>query len=364
MSKDLSCPSCKSEATQRLAIVYEHGLSDINTTSSSVGLGIGGGGLGIGGAKSRTKPPEILFHKNFFCLMKRFSKKIRNITIENYFSKALLLVVNIRSHWDLSHAMTMAGLPKKSEFYKAMRYRYLRTYYLGGRFSVAERLAVAAYHYMAVAKNFTQEFLVVSQLQGYKLWSKETEGGVIDIHLRFPYTYNYDGDLCLALGSQGKDVCIITLSIAPGNIVNSTKQRILLISGIQGIAGKIDVIRNVTEICNNVTPMHLLIMAAETLADAVGATEIVGIGNRQMLRDQSQENDRCAFDYDAFWMPIVGKDAPDKTYHMNLPFMDKPIDLIPAKHRSRARKRRELRNQIREDIQTQAYFSLKTNCLK
>jgi len=61
---------------------------------------------------------------------------------------------------------------------------------------------------------------------------------------------------------------------------------------------------------------------------------------------------------------MVGKDTPDETYHMNLPFMDKPIELIPAKHRSRARKRRELRNQIREDIHTQAYFGLKTHCLK
>jgi uncharacterized protein VirK/YbjX len=315
-------------------------------------------------SSTMSKPPAPLSQEKMFSPMTRAWKKIRHVVLENNLSKLLLLILNIRSHWALSHAMTMAGLPKKAEFHPFMRFRYLRTYYLGGRFSVAARQVVATHHYLAVAKNFKQEFLVTSRVQGYKLWHKESEGEVFDIHLRFPYAYNYDGDLCLALGSQGEDACIVTLSIAPGHIINSAERRVLLISGIQGIAGKIDTIRKVTEICNNVSPVHLLIMAAEALADTLGASEIVGIGNRQMPSDQRQKNDRNAFDYDAFWMPMVGKDAPEETYHMNLPFMDKPIELIPAKHRSRARKRRELRNQIREDIHAQAYLGLKANCLK
>ncbi|WP_158903626.1 DUF535 family protein [Burkholderia sp. L27(2015)] len=311
-----------------------------------------------------SEPPVPLLQEKPVSSVSRVWEKIRHVFLENNLSKLLLLILNIRSHWALSHAMTLAGLPKEAEFYKSMRFRYLRTYYLGGRFSIAARLAIATHHYITVAKNFKQEFLVASRGHGYKLWNKETEGEVFDIHLRFPYAYNYDGDLCLALGSQGEDAYIVTLSIAPGHIVNSAERRVLLISGIQGIAGKIDTIRKVTEVCNNVSPVHLLIMAAEALADTVGASAIVGIGNRQMPSDQGPKDDRHAFDYDAFWMPMVGKDAPEKTYHMHLPFMDKPIELIPAKHRSRARKRRELRNQIREDIHTQAFFGLRTNCLK
>lgn len=54
MSKELNCPSCSSEATQKLSLVYEGGYSDINTTSSSVGLGLAGGRLGVGAGKTRT----------------------------------------------------------------------------------------------------------------------------------------------------------------------------------------------------------------------------------------------------------------------------------------------------------------------
>jgi len=315
-------------------------------------------------SSSMSKPPVPLLREKPVSSMTRVWGKIKHVVLENNLSKLLLLILNIRSHWALSHAMTMAGLPKEAEFYKSMRFRYLRAYYLGGRFSIAARLAVATHHYIAVAKNFKQDFLVMSRGRGYKLWNKESEGEVFDIHLRFPYVYNYDGDLCLALGAQGEDAYIITLSIAPGHIVDSAERRVLLISGIQGIAGKIDAIRKVTEVCNNVSPVHLLIMAAEALAETVGASAIVGIGNRQMPSGQRSEDDRQAFDYDAFWMPMVGKDEPDETYHMTLPFMDKPIELIPAKHRSRARKRRELRNQIREEIHTQAFSGLRANCLK
>lgn len=55
MPTDLACPSCKSDATQKLSIVFENGISDVNTTSRSVGLGVGRGGLALGGAKIKTE---------------------------------------------------------------------------------------------------------------------------------------------------------------------------------------------------------------------------------------------------------------------------------------------------------------------
>jgi hypothetical protein len=45
MSSHLNCPSCKSDATQRLSVIFEHGISDINTSSSTSGIGIGQGGF-------------------------------------------------------------------------------------------------------------------------------------------------------------------------------------------------------------------------------------------------------------------------------------------------------------------------------
>lgn len=55
MSLDLSCPSCKSDITQRLSVVYEHGISDVKTSTRSTGIGFGRGGIGLGLGRSKTK---------------------------------------------------------------------------------------------------------------------------------------------------------------------------------------------------------------------------------------------------------------------------------------------------------------------
>lgn len=271
------------------------------------------------------------------------------------------LLLNARSHFTLSDAMTRAGLPRKAEFYKSMRFRYLRKYYLGGGFSVSDRLAVATNHYTVLAQHFRPEFVVQSQSHGYQLWNKENNGDVYAIHLRFPYFYNFDGDLCLTFTCNDVDVCVISLSIAPGHIAGSSARQVVLISGIQGIVGKIDQVRSITENCNNVTPAHMLVMAAEMLATTVGARAVVGLGAGE---ESKAADERCLFDYDAFWMPLLGKEQAQPTYQLELPFVDKPIELIPAKHRGRARKRRELRTQMRESIHAQALASLRSDCLK
>jgi hypothetical protein len=51
---DFICPSCKSDNIQRLSVVYEGGLSDINTKSKGTAIGIGRGGIGVGVGASKT----------------------------------------------------------------------------------------------------------------------------------------------------------------------------------------------------------------------------------------------------------------------------------------------------------------------
>ena len=43
---EFACTTCKSDNIQRLAVVYEGGLSNIRTQSTGVGVGMGRGGLG------------------------------------------------------------------------------------------------------------------------------------------------------------------------------------------------------------------------------------------------------------------------------------------------------------------------------
>lgn len=48
------CKACESENVQRLSVIYESGLSDINTKSRAAGIGFGRGGIGVGVGRSKT----------------------------------------------------------------------------------------------------------------------------------------------------------------------------------------------------------------------------------------------------------------------------------------------------------------------
>jgi len=54
MSNHFNCPVCSSDQTQRFSVIYEQGLSDINTRSKTVGAGVGGSNLGLGALRTKT----------------------------------------------------------------------------------------------------------------------------------------------------------------------------------------------------------------------------------------------------------------------------------------------------------------------
>ena len=51
---DFVCPSCNSNNIQRLSVIYEAGLSNINTRSKGTAIGFGRGGIGLGVGASKT----------------------------------------------------------------------------------------------------------------------------------------------------------------------------------------------------------------------------------------------------------------------------------------------------------------------
>lgn len=51
----IQCQSCGNENVQRLSVVYEGGMSEINAKESGMGVGLGSGGVGFGLGSSRIK---------------------------------------------------------------------------------------------------------------------------------------------------------------------------------------------------------------------------------------------------------------------------------------------------------------------
>lgn len=51
----MSCPACGSDDWKTASLVYQEGLTNVDTATKSVGLGVGGGHVGVGIGRGKTK---------------------------------------------------------------------------------------------------------------------------------------------------------------------------------------------------------------------------------------------------------------------------------------------------------------------
>ncbi|MBV8622486.1 MAG: DUF535 family protein [Herbaspirillum sp.] len=246
----------------------------------------------------------------------------------------------------LNTAMCNAGITSVIHYTWKTRYRCLRSSYLRGAFSTRQNLKIATLHYLTLVKHARPDFLKIASNEGFLLWQHRADNGhSYRIHLRYPYFYNFDGDLAFCMDCDGADIYVVSATIAPGELLGLPMQNAMLVAGIQGINGRLDDIRTATEACNNVSPPHMLLAAVEAFSLQLDIRDMVGIASLPGRQAQNQ-----GYSYDSFWQPLSGQDRAGFFHHIPLPFSDKPLESIQAKHRSRARKRRELRNAIRQEI--------------
>lgn len=259
-------------------------------------------------------------------------------------------------HLRLLRLMRAAGIRARPASPSAASYRYLRVNYLGGGLPLDTCLSIATSHYRHLASLFSAAVLGQARRQGCALWEKTSDDHRLDIILRYPYEYNFDADLCLTMGLDGKDIYILSFSLCHGRLIGAGDDQVLLIASIQGQSGKMAQIRQATAACQDIAPPQLLLAAAEALAQAVGIAKIAGAGAGtadEAMPDRGAAPQRC-FDYDMFWRCITGASIGRRWYVMALPFEDKPIVSVAAKHRGRTRTRRAIRDQFRADILQQA----------
>ena len=51
----MNCPTCGSDDWKAASLVYQEGLTNVDTATKSVGLGVGGGHVGVGIGRGKTK---------------------------------------------------------------------------------------------------------------------------------------------------------------------------------------------------------------------------------------------------------------------------------------------------------------------
>jgi uncharacterized protein VirK/YbjX len=155
--------------------------------------------------------------------------------------------------------------------------------------------------------------------------------------------HDLEGELMLAFWLGDDWIYTASLTLAHSALADGGGS-VLLITGLQGAAGKLALIRQATRACVDIAPPYLLLAAARGLAGSLGVERILAVGNARQL---AKAAGKAAFDYDRFWASLGGVPTGDGFHRIPAALPDKPA-AGALQHLSREGRRRLLKRDIAE----------------
>jgi len=159
----------------------------------------------------------------------------------------------------------------------------------------------------------------------------------------------FEGDLLLEFRLNGQALFHVSMSVAPGRLVDSTAARAILVARVQGVRGKWDEIRHATKLCADVSPPFLLMAAVQAIARATDIACIAGVRNTQKQWQPGLQNPDMLFDYDQFWMKLSST-VGAKFCLMPVPMDRRPIEQVSANHRRRTLVKRQFKRWVEDTV--------------
>ncbi|MDB5989004.1 MAG: hypothetical protein JWQ10_407 [Herbaspirillum sp.] len=268
----------------------------------------------------------------------------RSIFTLQTWRRAVLLLINLRQHLKLIRILSHPQATQLIIRYPELSYKYLRNY-IALDISTTTCLAILIEHYSYLQKHFKSDFLDIVYHSTIRLWSQRIDDISVEIVLDFPHTIDFEGDLCLIFKKDQVSIYRIIFVIANGSSFGLANDHVIFISSVQGM-GDFEDVKQATKVCRDIQPAQLLMAAMNGVGMALGVDTIVGIGNK----NQISQGDKFYFSYDKFFENYGDLIPTSNFYKMPLPYAEKPLDLIDARHRKRSLQKRIFKNEIRDQV--------------
>lgn len=260
--------------------------------------------------------------------------------------RAVYALRYLRSHVQLMRVMAQPGLAGLVRRRPRTLFKYLHRNYLAAGLDNRGRLAILTHHYAALAGAFPAPFLRALHAAGIELWRLPGTAAAVDITLGAP-RHDFEGELLLTLRVEREPVYTATVTLAPADALGAGDARVLLVTCVQGGAGRLALIRQATRACANAPPPYLLLAACAGLAAAFGAERIAAVGNTRQL---SKVAGRARFDYDRFWTGLGATPTRHGFYLFPARLPERPLCAFPSRHRSREVRKRDLKRSLAASV--------------
>jgi uncharacterized protein VirK/YbjX len=184
---------------------------------------------------------------------------------------------------------------------------------------------------------------------GVLIWRKHMGGDVPDmsICLELSKLAPMEGELQLRFSFRS-DLFVLTFTIADGKVFGSDLPTVIFIGGVQGHVGRREELREASRLNDEISPITMLILTIRAIAGALGVSEILAIAEDDHV--SLSYAPPFSFNYARLWGDVGGKRV-GRYYRIPLAAPHKDLSDVSATHRSRARRRREAKDSIRQQIE-------------
>ena len=212
--------------------------------------------------------------------------------------------------------------------------------------SVSERASMVAHHYQLLRERLGVDFLNNSIENEVLIWSATDDPQGPRIIAQSANQYDFEGEMNLRF-LMGTDLLyIMSFVVSPGSIWGREEPNVIVVTRVQGIRLFLKEMKTATAISGDCGPRLLLFAALEGLAIAMGVQQIIGIGVRMQIATSFGPIKSPSFleNYDLFWRSLNGQFRLDGNFNLTAPSLNKSLENTPAKHRTRALRRRIYRD--------------------
>ncbi|CNH22741.1 VirK/YbjX family protein [Yersinia pekkanenii] len=234
--------------------------------------------------------------------------------------------------------------------------------YLANTLSNRQKLGVLQDHFQLITQcmpeSLHRNYLHHSPYKLTELTGKNEEK--YSLYLGVISKLNKEGEITLMLANEQQQ----TLALLTFSLFYYQQQKTVFIGGLQGADNETphSEIHLTTKACHGLFPKRLVLEATCCLAELMGITQIIAVGNNthvyQNWRYRAKKKDQLHADYDSFWLSLGGKQCADGHFSLPTRIARKPIEDIASKKRAEYRRRYQLLAQLESGLAAHFTHSL------
>lgn len=223
---------------------------------------------------------------------------------------------------------------------------YGQEYYLAKSFSIREKCLSILRNFSFTVEHTPHDTLDALLDKDITLYELNADTISYRITCCLTRDHHHEGEWSLELTANNEPLFILAFTVIPAAFVGASGDEVMLISRMQGRAGKFPEIRAATRAMGDITPQAALYCAARGLARAMDIPHIAGpcAENLPSFRDQALESFRQ--NYDGFFLANGAARLANGFYLLNVLLPAKPLDQVEASKRRRSKRKRQRKEQI------------------